>query len=158
MSYRSSGLTCIDLVSSTRYMYKTDTETLHMVSMNTWSCWHIYDAFVFLHYRNTVHHRLSSEHSLNYLKDTLLWYVFTMYSKWSQMCTFVCLAGAVLTHSPLTTATQARYPALACEMVMWSPSQTGGFAPRSPVTSHSKTIRTQTSVPTSMINISCITL
>ena len=28
-----------------------------------------------------------------------------------------CLAGAVLTHSPLTAATQVRYPASACEMV-----------------------------------------
>ena len=43
------------------------------------------------------------------------------------MC--VWLAGAVLTHSPLTAATQVRYPASACEMVMWSPSQTGGFPP-----------------------------
>ena len=45
----------------------------------------------------------------------------------------------------------------ACEMVMWSPSQTGGFPPDIPVSSHTKTIQTQTSVPTSMINISCIT-
>ena len=45
----------------------------------------------------------------------------------------------------------------ACEMVMWSPSQTGGFPPGTPVSSHTKTTRTQTSVPTSMINISCIT-
>ena len=43
------------------------------------------------------------------------------------------------------------------EMVMWSPSQTGGFPPGTPVSSHTKTIGTQTSVPTSMINISCIT-
>ena len=40
-----------------------------------------------------------------------------------------CLAGGVLTHSPLTAVTQVRYPASACEMVMWSPSQTGGFPP-----------------------------
>jgi len=37
---------------------------------------------------------------------------------------------------------------------MRSPSQTGGFPQ---VFSHTKTIQTQTSVPTSMINISCIT-
>jgi len=36
----------------------------------------------------------------------------------------------------------------------WSPSQTVGVPP---VSYHMKTIRTQTSVPTSMINISCIT-
>jgi len=42
-------------------------------------------------------------------------------------------------------------------MVMWSPSQTGGFPPGTPVSSHTKTIRTQTSVPTGMLNISCIT-
>ena len=66
-----------------------------------------------------------------------------------------CLAGAVLTHSPLTAATRVRYPASACEMVMWSPSQTGGFPPGTPVSSHTMTIRTQTSVPTSMINIKC---
>jgi len=46
---------------------------------------------------------------------------------------------------------------LACEMVIWSPSQTGGFPPGTPVSTYTKTIRTQTSVPTSMINISCIT-
>ena len=68
-----------------------------------------------------------------------------------------CLAGAVITHSPLTAATRVRYPASACEMVMWSPSQRGGFPPGTPVSSHTKTIRTQTSVPTSMINISYIT-
>ena len=39
------------------------------------------------------------------------------------------------------------------EMVMWSPSQTGGFPPGTPVSSHMKTIRTQTLVPTSMINM-----
>ena len=44
-----------------------------------------------------------------------------------------------------------------CEMVMWSQSQTGGFPPGTQVSSHTKTIRTQTSLPTSMINISCIT-
>ena len=38
--------------------------------------------------------------------------------------------------------------------VMWSPSQIGGF---SPVSSHTKTTGTQTSVPTRMINKSCIT-
>ena len=46
---------------------------------------------------------------------------------------------------------------LACEIVMWSPSQTGGFPPDTPVSSHTKTIRTHTSVTTSMINISCRT-
>ena len=51
--------------------------------------------------------------------------------------------------------TRVWYPASACEMVMWSQSQTGGFPP---VSSHTKTIRTQTSVvPTSMMYISCIT-
>jgi len=39
----------------------------------------------------------------------------------------------------------------ACEMVMWSSSQTSGFPPGTPVSSHTKTNRTQTSVPTSMI-------
>ena len=68
-----------------------------------------------------------------------------------------CLAGAVLTHSPLTAATRVRYLVSGCEMVMWSPSQTGGFPPGTPVSSHTKTIQTQSSVPTSMINISCIT-
>ena len=71
--------------------------------------------------------------------------------------TLDCLAGAVLTHWPLTAATQVRQPASACEMVMWSPSQTAGFPQGTPVSSHTKTIRTHTSVPTSMINISCIT-
>ena len=68
-----------------------------------------------------------------------------------------CLAGAVLTHLPLTAAIRVRYPASACEMFMWSPSRTGGFPPGTPVSSQTKTIRTQTSVPTSMINRSCIT-
>ena len=45
----------------------------------------------------------------------------------------------------------------ACEMVMWSPSQTGGFPPGTPVPSHTKTTGTLTSVLTSMINIRCIT-
>ena len=36
---------------------------------------------------------------------------------------------------------------------MWSPSQAGGFPPGTPVSSHTKTIRTETSVPTSMVNI-----
>ena len=49
------------------------------------------------------------------------------------------------------------YSASACEMVMWSPSQTGGFPPGTPVSSHTKTTRTQTPVSTSMINVSCIT-
>jgi len=40
---------------------------------------------------------------------------------------------------------------------MWSPSQTDGFPPGTPVSSHTKAIRAQTSVPTSMIYISCIT-
>ena len=66
-----------------------------------------------------------------------------------------CLAGAVLTDSPVIAATQVRYPTSACEMVIWSPSQTGGFPPGTLVSSHTKTIRTQS--PTSMINISCIT-
>jgi len=39
----------------------------------------------------------------------------------------------VVTHSPLTSATRVQYPASACEMVMWSPSQTGGFPPGTPV-------------------------
>ena len=61
-----------------------------------------------------------------------------------------CLADAVLTHSPLTAVTRVRYSASACEMVMWSPSQTGGLPPSTPVSSHMKTIRTQTSMPTRM--------
>ena len=40
---------------------------------------------------------------------------------------------------------------------MWSPTQTGGFPPGTPVSSHTKTTGTQTSVPTSMIDISCLT-
>ena len=62
-----------------------------------------------------------------------------------------------LTHSPLFAATRVRNLASACEMVMWSPSQTGRFPPGTPVSSHTNTIQTQTSVPMSMINISCIT-
>ena len=62
-----------------------------------------------------------------------------------------CLAAAVLIHSPLTAATRVRYPASACEMVMWLPSQTGGLPPGTPVSSHTKTIQTQTSLPTSMM-------
>ena len=49
------------------------------------------------------------------------------------------------------------YSASACEMVMWSPSQSGGFPPGTPVSSHTKIIRSQTSVPMSMIYKSCIT-
>ena len=70
---------------------------------------------------------------------------------------YYCLVGAVFTHSPLIAATPVRYPASACEIVRWSPSQTGGFPPGTPGSSHTKTIRTQTSVPTSMVNISGIT-
>ena len=68
-----------------------------------------------------------------------------------------CLTGTVVTRSPLTAVTRVQYPALACEMIMWSQSQTGGFPPGTPVSSHTKTTGTQTSVPTSMLNISCIT-
>jgi len=39
------------------------------------------------------------------------------------------------THSHLIAAIVVRYPDSACEMVLWSPSQTGGF-PGSPVSSH----------------------
>ena len=53
-----------------------------------------------------------------------------------------CLASAVLTHSPLPAATRVRYLASACEMVMQSPSQTDGFPPGTPVSYHTKTIRT----------------
>ena len=67
------------------------------------------------------------------------------------------MAGAVVTHSLLTAVIQVQYPASACEMVMWSPSQTGGFPPGTPVSSYTKTTRTHTSVPTSMIYITCIT-
>ena len=48
-------------------------------------------------------------------------------------------------------------PALACQMIMWTQSQTGEFPPGTPFSSHTMTIRTQTSVSTSMLNISCIT-
>ena len=72
--------------------------------------------------------------------------------------TYGCLPGTVLTHSPLTAATRVWYPVCACEMVLWSSSQTGGFPPGTPVSSNTKTIQTQTSVPTSMINISCCLL
>ena len=68
-----------------------------------------------------------------------------------------CLAGAVLTHLPLTTVTRVKYLASACEMVMWSPSQTGGFHPGTPVSSHKKTTETQTSGKTSTSNLTCIT-
>ena len=44
------------------------------------------------------------------------------------------------------------------EMVMWSPSQTGGFSLGTLVSSHTKITRMQTLVPTSMINISCMNL
>jgi len=56
----------------------------------------------------------------------------------------VCATQLVLTHSPLTAATRVRYSASACEMVMWSPGQTGGLPPGTLVSSHTKTIRTQT--------------
>jgi len=45
---------------------------------------------------------------------------------------------------------------LAREMVMWSPSQIGGF-PLGLVSFHMKTTQMQTSVPTSMIITSCTT-
>ena len=81
----------------------------------------------------------------------------TFYQLYILIVSIGCLAGAVVTHSPLTAAIQVQYPVSECEMVMWSPSQTGGFPLGTPVSSHTKTIRTQTSVPTSMINISCMT-
>ena len=59
---------------------------------------------------------------------------------------YVCLAGA---------ATRLQYPSSSREMVIWSPSQAGGFPPGTPVSSHTKT--TRTSVPTGMIDISCLT-
>ena len=79
-----------------------------------------------------------------------------------ECCNFIsstnkCIWGVYRNHSPLTAVTWVRYPASACEMVMWSPSQTVGFSPGTPVSSHTKTIRKQTSMPTSMIYISCIT-
>ena len=37
-------------------------------------------------------------------------------------------------------------PGVECEMVMWSPSQTGGFPPGTPVSSHTKTTGTKTSL------------
>ena len=55
----------------------------------------------------------------------------------------------------LTTATRVRQLASACEMVMCSPSQTGWFPPGTPVSSHTKTFRTQTSLPTSMMFRNC---
>jgi len=67
----------------------------------------------------------------------------------AHMTQFSCLAGAVLTHSPLTAATRVRYPASACEMVIGHQVRPG-----IPASSHTNIIRTQTSVPTSMINIS----
>ena len=33
-------------------------------------------------------------------------------------------------------------PGVACEMVMWSPSQAGGFPPGTPVSFHTNTTRT----------------
>ena len=64
-----------------------------------------------------------------------------------------------LRHSHLTAATRVRYPASACEMVIvvtksdrWVSSGHSGFLPVR------KTNWTQTSVPTSMTNISCIYL
>ena len=62
----------------------------------------------------------------------------------------------MVTHSPITAASRVKYPPSACDMVMWSPSQTGGFPSGTPVSSNTKTIRTQTSVPTSVINTSGI--
>ena len=62
-----------------------------------------------------------------------------------------------VTCSPLIAATRVQYPESACEMVVWSPSQTGGFPPGTQLSSQMKTTGMQTSVPTSMINISCIT-
>ena len=43
-------------------------------------------------------------------------------------------------------------------MVMWLPSRAGGLPPGTSVASHTRTTRTQTSVPTSMIYISCMDL
>ena len=70
---------------------------------------------------------------------------------------YYCLVSAVFRHSPLTAATRVRYVTSACEIVRWSPSQTGGFPPGTPGSSHTTTIRKQTSVPTNMVNISGIT-
>ena len=67
-----------------------------------------------------------------------------------------CLAGAVDTRSTFTVAIRVQYPASACGVVMWSSIQTVGFPPGTAVSSHTKTTGTQTSVPTSMINISRI--
>jgi len=50
-----------------------------------------------------------------------------------------CLAGLEITRPSLTAATRVQYPASKCEMIMWSPSQTGEFAPGTPVSSHTKT-------------------
>ena len=46
----------------------------------------------------------------------------------------------VVTRSYLTAVNQVQYPASACEMAMWSPSQTGGFPPGTPVYSHRNAI------------------
>ena len=74
-------------------------------------------------------------------------HVIVMYNNyWITIYKICCLAGAVLTHSPLTAATQFWYPTSAYEMVIWSPSRTGGFPPGTTVPSHTVTTRTQTSV------------
>ena len=59
----------------------------------------------------------------------------------------------VILMEKMFTITFKSFKVILKKMVMWSPSQTGGFPPGT----HMKTIKTQTSVPTSMIYISCIT-
>jgi len=71
------------------------------------------------------------------------------------------MSDEVVMGSPLTAATQVSYQASACEMVMLSLSRTRWFPPGTPVCSHTKTIQTQTSVPTRMIylrGITCIAI
>ena len=55
-----------------------------------------------------------------------------------------CLAGTMVTCSPLTSATRVQYLELACEMDIRSPNQTGGFPPGTAFSSHKKTTGTQT--------------
>ena len=57
---------------------------------------------------------------------------------------FGCLTGSV---KALTALTWVWYLTSACEMVMWSPSRTGGFPMCTQVSSNMKITQTQTLVP-----------
>ena len=57
----------------------------------------------------------------------------------------------VLTHTPLTPINRVQYPALACENVMWSPSQKSRLPLGILVTSYNKSHEARISVPMRII-------